>query len=127
VDVKKAESYNNNREGQRTPPARDQGWTQGEVMPELVASSIPQYAVIKTCRTEGPSGSFVIAYPDEESLRDLIAGPSIIACGFAPRQEAQAKIDPDFRTAPFASELPRILGPGRRQAARRRRNHLVHR
>jgi len=96
-------------------------------MPELVASSIPQYAVIKDCRTEGPSGSFVIACPDEESLRDFIAGPSIIACGFATRQEAQAKIDTDFWTAPFASELPDLLGPGPRQAVRRRRNHLVHR
>ena len=89
-------------------PARDHGWTQGEVMPELLASSIPQYAVIKACRTEGPSVSFVIAYPDEESLRDLIAGPSIIACGFATRQEAQAKIDADFWTAPVCKRTSRL-------------------
>ena len=36
---------------------------------------------------------------DEESLRDLIAGPSIIACGFATLKEAQAKVDSDFWTA----------------------------
>jgi hypothetical protein len=41
----------------------------------------------------------VIAYPDEESLRELIAGPSIIACGFASREEAQTNIDADFWTA----------------------------
>ena len=68
-------------------------------MTELVDSSIAQYAVIEARRTEGPSECFVIAYPDEESLRELIAGPSIIACGFASRAEAQANIDADFWTA----------------------------
>jgi hypothetical protein len=68
-------------------------------MTELVDSSIAQYAVIEARRTEGPSECFVIAYPDEESLRELIAGPSIIACGFASREEAQANIDADFWTA----------------------------
>ena len=68
-------------------------------MTELVDSSIAQYAVIEARRTEGPSECFVIAYPDEESLRDLIAGPSIIACGFATRKEAQAKVDAGFWTA----------------------------
>jgi hypothetical protein len=68
-------------------------------MTELVDSSIAQYAVIEARRTEGPSECFVIAYPDKESLRDLIAGPSIIACGFATREEAQAKVDADFWTA----------------------------
>jgi hypothetical protein len=65
----------------------------------LVDSSIAQYAVIETRRTDGPSERFVIAYPDEESLRELIAGPSIIACGFTYREEAQANIDADFWTA----------------------------
>jgi hypothetical protein len=39
-------------------------------MTELVDSSIAQYAVIEARRTEGPSERFVIAYPDEESLRE---------------------------------------------------------
>lgn len=69
-------------------------------MTELVDSSIAQYAVIEARRTEGPSACFVIAYPDEESLRDLIAGPSIIACGCATFQESQAKVDAEFWTAP---------------------------
>jgi hypothetical protein len=68
-------------------------------MTELVDSSIAQYAVIEARQTEGPSERFVIAYTDEESLRELIAGPSIIACGFATREEAQAKVDADFWTA----------------------------
>ena len=68
-------------------------------MTGLVDSSSAQYAVIEARRTEGPSERFVIAYPDEESLRELIARPSIIACGFASREEAQTNIDTDFCTA----------------------------
>jgi hypothetical protein len=73
-------------------------------MPELGDSSIAQYAVIEARRTEGPSECFVLAYPDEESLRDLIAGPSIIASGFATREQAQAKVDADFWAAAAAWE-----------------------
>jgi hypothetical protein len=68
-------------------------------MTGLVDSPNAQYAVIEARRTEGPSERFVIAYSDEESLRELIAGPSIIACGFASREEAQTNIDADFWTA----------------------------
>ena len=68
-------------------------------MTGLVDSPIAQYAVIEARQTEGPSERFVIAYSDEESLRELIAGPSIIACGFASREEAQTNIDADFWTA----------------------------
>ena len=74
-------------------------------MTELVDSSIAQYAVIEARRTEGPSEPFVIAYPDEESLRDLIAGPSIIACGFATRKEAQARSTLASGPPPLGNEL----------------------
>lgn len=83
------------------------GWAQGNVMTGLVDSPNAQYAVIETRRTEGPSERFVIAYPDEESLRELIAGPSIIACGFASREDAQANIDADFWTAAAWKQTPR--------------------
>src|ERR1700729_710231 len=76
-------------------------------MTELVDSSIAQYAVIEARRTEGPSERFVIAYPDEESLRELIAGPSIIACGFASREEAQVNVDAEFWTAAAWKPTPR--------------------
>jgi len=76
-------------------------------MTELVDSSIAQYAVIEARRTQGPSERFVIAYPDEESLRELIAGPSIIACGFASRAEAQTNIDADLCTGGVWKETPR--------------------
>jgi hypothetical protein len=76
---------------------------------EVVDTSIEQYAVIKARRTEGPLEFFVIAYSDEESLRDLIAGPSIIACGFASREEAQAKIDANFSRAAAWTQTSREL------------------
>jgi hypothetical protein len=72
-----------------------------------VDSPIAQYAVIEARRIEGLSERLVIAYRDEESLRDLIAGPSIIACGFASHEEAQANIDADFWTAAAWKETPR--------------------
>src|ERR1700735_596355 len=84
-----------------------QGWTQGRGMTGLVNSPIAQYAVIEARRTECPSERFVIAYPDEESLRELIAGPSIIACGFASREEAQVNVDADFWRAAAWKQTPR--------------------
>jgi len=76
-------------------------------MTGLVDSPIAQYAVIEARRTEGYSERFVIAYSDEESLRELIAGPSIIACDFTSREEAQTNIDADFWTAAAWKETPR--------------------
>jgi hypothetical protein len=49
-----------------------------------------QYAVIAGLRTETGPERLVIAYPNEESLRDLIAAPSIIAAGFSSHEEALA-------------------------------------
>jgi hypothetical protein len=47
-----------------------------------------RYAVIEVLQTETGHERIVIAYPNEESLRDLIAAPSIVALGFASRDEA---------------------------------------
>src|ERR1700752_5200423 len=47
-----------------------------------------QYAVIAGLHTETGIERLVIAYPNEESLRDLIAAPSIIAAGFSSPEEA---------------------------------------
>ena len=59
-------------------------------MNEMVDSTGVQYAVIAGLRTETGPERLVIAYPSEESLRDLIAAPSIIAVGFSSREEAVA-------------------------------------
>ena len=58
-----------------------------------MAATGKQYAVIEACWTERPSERFVISYSHEDSLRDLIAGPNILACGFASHPDAQAYID----------------------------------
>lgn len=56
----------------------------------LVDSSGMHYAVIAGLRTETGPERLVIAYPNEESLRDLIAAASIIAVGFSSPEEAAA-------------------------------------
>jgi hypothetical protein len=64
--------------------------TEDEVVNEMVDSSGVQYAVIAGLRTETGLERLVIAYPNEASLRDFIAAPSIIAVGFSSREEAVA-------------------------------------
>lgn len=56
-------------------------------MDALVDTSTWQYAVISV-RSEPSRERLVIAYPDEETLRDLIAAPSIVALGYTCRADA---------------------------------------
>jgi hypothetical protein len=79
---------------------------------DAVDSGGMQYAVIAGLRTETGPERLVIAYPNEESLRDLLAAPSIIAAGFSSREEAAAsreterqRREPGFAESGFA-ELP---------------------
>ena len=61
-------------------------------MDELVETSTWRYAVINV--RSGPDRErSVIAYPDEGSLRFLIAEPSIVALGYASRADALRNID----------------------------------
>lgn len=64
----------------------------GDVMGALCNSSTWQYAVIDL-RTEPGRERLVIAYPDEKTLRDLLAAASIVALGYGSRQEAVEEID----------------------------------
>ena len=57
-------------------------------MNELVDSSGVQYAVIAGLRTETGRERLVIAYPNEKSLRDLLAASSILAVGYSSREDA---------------------------------------
>jgi hypothetical protein len=59
---------------------------------ELVDTSTWRYAVI-SFRSEPARERLVIAYPDEDTLRDLIAAPSIVALGYASRADALKNID----------------------------------
>ena len=59
-------------------------------MNKVVDFSSVHYAVIAGLHTETGLERLVITYRNEESLRDLIAAPSIIAVGFSTREEAVA-------------------------------------
>jgi hypothetical protein len=71
---------------------REHAWLEGDVVDELVDTSTWQYAVISV-RSEPDRERLVIAYPDEETLRDLIAAPSIVALGYTSRADAIENID----------------------------------
>jgi hypothetical protein len=62
-------------------------------MNNRVDSTNLKYAVIAAHRTNGRRECVVIAYPDEQSLRKLIAARSIVALGFASRDNAVAIIE----------------------------------
>ena len=64
--------------------------TEDAVVNELVDSSGVQYAVIAGLRTETGPECLVIAYPNEKSLRELLAASSILAVGFLSLEDAVA-------------------------------------
>ena len=74
-------------------------------MDELVDTSTWQYAIISV-RSESDRERLVIAYPDEETLRDVIAAPSIVALGYTSRAEALKNID---RCVTAKASLKRLL------------------
>jgi hypothetical protein len=69
-----------------------------DVVSSLVRAPRWQFAVISV-RTAPYCERVVIAYPDEKTLRDLLAGPSIVALGYSSREEAEASIHRDRTTA----------------------------
>jgi hypothetical protein len=58
------------------------------VVNTLSESSSVRYAVIEALRNESSSEQFVIAYRNEQLLREFVAAPCIIATGFLSRYEA---------------------------------------
>ncbi len=78
-------------------------------MKELVDFSVVQYAVIEGLHTETGHERIVIAYPNEQSLRDLIAAPSIVAFGFSSREEAVAGSRACVRTAAAYQRIPEAM------------------
>lgn len=61
-------------------------------MRRSVHCSSVHYAVIEASRNNDHPEHLVIAYLDEKCLRDLIAAPSIVALGFASREQAMASL-----------------------------------
>ena len=74
-------------------------------MGELLDTSTWRYAVI-TVRSDPARERLVIAYPDEDTLRDLIAAPSIAALGYASRADALKNID---RCVTTTASVKRLL------------------
>jgi hypothetical protein len=79
---------------------------------ELVDFSVVQYAVIEGLHTETGHERIVIAYPNEQSLRDLIAAPSIVALGFSSREEAVAGSRACVPTAVAYQRMPEAMAGG---------------
>ena len=67
------------------------GGTRGAVVNKLLEFSEMRYAVIEAPQIESGPERFVVAYYTEQSLREFIAAPRIIAIGFSSRAEAVAR------------------------------------
>jgi hypothetical protein len=57
-------------------------------MSVLLQSSNVRYAVIQLSSTKGSPERLVLAYPNEGTLRSLIAEPGIVGVGFTSRDQA---------------------------------------
>jgi hypothetical protein len=74
----------------------------------LVHCSGVRYAVIQASSNKDRPERLVIAYHDENCLRDLIAAPSIIGLGFVSREEAIANLKSFASNAAPSKQKPRI-------------------
>ena len=88
-----------------------------DAVSSLVHISVRQYAVISVC-TMPHCERWVIACPDEKTLRDLLAGPSIVALGYCSREEAEASIPYRTRALPLWRKSITALVASSRRALR---------
>jgi hypothetical protein len=84
---------------------REDAQSEDDVVDELVDTSTWQYAVISV-RSDPARDRLVIAYPSEETLRNLIAAPSIVALGYTSRADALKSMD---RCVTTKASLKRLL------------------
>jgi len=82
--------------------------TDGDVMRGLIHSASVHYAVVQASSKEDGPERLVIAYHDENCLRDLIAAPSIFGLGFASREEAMANLEGYITDTAASKQKPRI-------------------
>jgi hypothetical protein len=82
--------------------------TDGDVMGVHVHCSDVRYAVIQASSNKDRPERLVIAYQDEDCLRDLVATPSIFGLGFASREEAIANLESFASIAAPSKQKPRI-------------------
>jgi len=79
-----------------------------DVMRFHVNCSGVRYAVIQASSNKEKPDRFVIAYQDEDCLRDLVAAPSILKVGFVSRDEAMATVTGLASEATASKPKPRI-------------------
>jgi len=79
---------------------------------ELIDFSGVQYAVIEGLHTDTGHELMVIAYPNEQSLRDLIAAPSMVALGFSSREEAVTGSRACVPSAAAYQRMPEAMAGG---------------
>jgi hypothetical protein len=101
--------------------------TEDAVVNELVDSSGVQYAVIAGLRTETGPERLVIAYPNEKSLRDLLAASSILAVGFSSREDAAAGSGVPRPAAISYKQMPEASAGGRTERRLQGLNWAEHR
>ena len=82
--------------------------TAGDVMAVLVHCSSVCYAVIHASSKKDRPERLVIAYHDENCLRELIAAPSIVGLGFRSREKAIANLEGHMSNAAPSKQKPRI-------------------
>ncbi|MGA2391696.1 MAG: hypothetical protein ABSF97_22285 [Candidatus Sulfotelmatobacter sp.] len=91
-------------------------------MNEPIDSSSKRFAVIESRWTDRRPDRFILEYRDEESLRELIATPSIIAVGFTSRVDAIKRIEACFSAATPWHDIQKAI-PGDRTACDQRGFH----
>jgi hypothetical protein len=101
---------------QRPPSVR-------KVVNELAESSSERFAVIESRWTDRRPDRFVLAYHDEESLRELIAAPSIVGVGFNSRGDAIKRIEACFSAATPWHDVQKAI-PGDRAEHDQRGSHV---
>jgi len=74
----------------------------------LIHCSNARYAIIQTSGMKDHPQRLVIAYRDANTLRDLIASPSIFGLGFASREEAIANLGGQIPDVTPSKQKPRI-------------------
>jgi len=80
------------------------GWV---VMASVDVADV-RYAVLEAFRTEGGSERFVVAYPNEDCLHDVIAASRIVAFGFFSREAAVASTETLVSTATKSDADPAL-------------------
>ena len=76
-------------------------------MKESVDIPNVRYAVLEVPRTEGGSERFVVAYPNEDCLYDVIAATRIVEFGFTSREAAVASTKTRLSTTIEHKQVPR--------------------